>query len=257
MARQAEPPSYSSSPIDFKLVLRSTKGSFKAKGCTFVLFKIIIQKISAMKKQWFFLPALLLSTGLFLPSCTEEKAKTENMQQPSGTEEAVSPATATTVDQTLVLENLTEAFKGETTATAKYAAFAEKAQDEGYPKIALLFKAASKSESFHANNHKAVLEEMGASIPDVKPEFTVKSTLENLNDALSGETYEVNTMYPGFLTNAKAADAQMALITLNYAYKTEQKHMGLYKKAIAALESDRVSTLPDQYYICPTCGKHV
>lgn len=207
-----------------------------------------------MKKLLIFSLALLPGAGLLFTSCTGEQGKTENMQKPSGTEETASPATAATGDQTLVINNLTDAFKGETTASAKYAAYAQKAKEEGYPKIALLFKAASKSEGFHADNHKAVLAEMGATVPDVKPEFTVKSTLENLKDALSGESYEVSTMYPEFLTNAKNADAQMALITLNYAYKTEQKHMVLYQKAITALESDQVATLADQYYICPTCG---
>ncbi len=130
----------------------------------------------------------------------------------------------------------------------------KKALDEGFPQIAMLFKAASASEKIHANNHQAVLEDMGAAIPVVTPEFTVKSTQENLQDAIAGESYEVAVMYPEFLAHAKSVDSQLALISLNYAFKTEQKHKILYDKALAALQSNQVKTLSMEYYVCPTCG---
>ncbi len=152
------------------------------------------------------------------------------------------------------MENMQAAFKGETTASAKYAAYSKKAEEEGYYEIAMLFKAASKSEKVHANNHKAVLADAGQNVPEITPEFTVKSTAENLKDAIAGETYEINTMYPEFITNANTAGNQFALISLNYAYKTEQKHKPFYEKALAALESNNVKSLPSVYYVCPTCG---
>lgn len=155
---------------------------------------------------------------------------------------------------TLNYENMKDAFKGETTASAKYAAYSKKAEEEGYHEIALLFKAASASEKIHAGNHLAVLLEGGQEVPSFTPEFTVKSTSENLKDAIAGETYEITTMYPEFIVNANKAGNQFSLMSLNYAYKTEQKHKPLYEQALAALESNNVKSLPSVFYVCPTCG---
>jgi len=151
-------------------------------------------------------------------------------------------------------QNMQDAFKGETTASAKYAAYSKKAEAEGFHEIALLFNAASKSEKIHANNHKAVLLEGGQKVPDITPEFTVKLTKENLKDAIAGEGYEISTMYPEFITNANTVKNQFALVSLNYAFKTEQKHKPFYEKALAALESNNIKSLPTVYYVCPTCG---
>jgi rubrerythrin len=156
--------------------------------------------------------------------------------------------------KTITFQNLQDAFKGESNASAKYEAYSKKAEQEGYHEIAMLFKAASASEKIHANNHKAVLGESGQNVPEIKPEFTVKSTKENLKDAITGEGYEVNTMYPEFMTNANTASNQYALVSLNYAYKTEQKHKVFYEKALAALEANTVKSLPAVYFVCPTCG---
>lgn len=155
---------------------------------------------------------------------------------------------------TLNYDNMKTAFEGETTASAKYAAYSKKAEEEGFHEIALLFKAASTSEKVHASNHKAVLLEGKQEVPSVKPDFTVKSTKENLKDAIAGETYEITTMYPDFIKNANKAGNQFSLMSLNYAYKTEQKHKPLYEKALAALESNTVKSLPTVFYVCPTCG---
>ncbi len=185
-----------------------------------------------------------------------EQGEKEENEAEEATEKAAKQAMGATAStpQTTTTANLITAFTGETTASAKYAAYAKKAQEEGLPQIALLFKAASASENIHANNHKAVLEDMGAVVPTVKPQFTVKTTRENLQDAIAGESYEISTMYPDFLTNAKTSNSQLAMISLNYAYKTEQKHKPLYEKALAALQNNQVKTLPAQYYICSTCG---
>src|SRR5665647_1635169 len=98
------------------------------------------------------------------------------------------------------IENLKAGIKGETTASAKYAAFAEKARAEGLDTVAKLFDAASKAESIHAANHLKVLEGLGEKMEEFKPEFEVKTTAENLQAAIDGESYEVTTMYPQFIT---------------------------------------------------------
>lgn len=152
------------------------------------------------------------------------------------------------------VKNLQDAFKGETTASAKYKAFAQKALEEGYPHVAVLFEAASKAESIHAANHKAVLNQLEVSIPEVIPEFTVKSTQENLANAIKGEFYEVETMYPNFLKDAQQENQNLAMISLNYAYQVEKKHKALYEKALSALQNGNENTLSAQYYVCTTCG---
>lgn len=152
------------------------------------------------------------------------------------------------------LENLKAAFNGETTASAKYAAYSKKAEQEGQHEIALLFKAASTAENIHAKNHQAVLQESGVAVKAIKPEFTVKTTKENLQDAIAGETYEATVMYPDFLTIANAAGNQLAMISFNYAYKTEKKHKAFYEAALTALQNNATKKLAVKYYVCPTCG---
>lgn len=169
-------------------------------------------------------------------------------------ESSIAPAPVEGDAKTINYQNMQEAFKGETTASAKYAAYSKKAEEEGYHEIAMLFKAASKSENIHANNHKAVLEEAGQKTPVITPEFKVLSTAENLKDAIAGEGYEISTMYPEFIRNANNAGNQLSLVSLNYAYKTEQKHKIFYEKALVALESKNLKSLSAVYYICPTCG---
>jgi rubrerythrin len=172
----------------------------------------------------------------------------------TGSEKISVSAVAVANTKATNFQNMQDAFKGETTASAKYAAYSKKAEEEGFHEIAMLFKAASASEKIHATNHKAVLGEGGQKVPVITPEFTVKSTKENLKDAITGEGYEVSTMYPEFMTNANTAGNQFALVSLNYAYKTEQKHKVFYEKALAALEGNMVKTLPSVYFVCPTCG---
>ncbi|MDP4175331.1 MAG: ferritin family protein [Bacteroidota bacterium] len=152
------------------------------------------------------------------------------------------------------IDNLKEAFKGESTASAKYAAYAKKAKQEGHNNIALLFEAASKSESIHANNHKAALQELGVKTDKVDPKFDVKSTKDNLQDAINGESYEVSTMYPEFLKTANDANVNIATISFNYAFQTEKKHKELYKNALNQLNNSNENSLAKQYSVCTTCG---
>ena len=212
---------------------------------------------------WFLLPACGANTesttGLQAPEMprTEtqaEAAKPEKDDDDDENKSAVTSQRAVTDAKKATINNLKAAFAGETTASAKYAAYSKKAQEEGFTQIALLFKAVSASEKIHAINHKAVLEDMGETIADVRPQFIVTSTKENLADAITGESYEIATMYPEFLAAANTADNQLALTSLNYAYRTEQRHKPLYEKALAAIQNNQVNTLSADYFVCPTCG---
>lgn len=161
-------------------------------------------------------------------------------------------AVSTGVEKTM--DNLKAAFTGETTASAKYAAYAVKARQEGYENIALLFEAASRAEGIHATNHRATMQQYGEKMADIVPKYEVKTTLENVQDAINGETYEVATMYPNFLKDSSRENANVASISFNYAYQTEQKHKALYQKALDALKAGKEKSLPSRYYVCLNCG---
>ena len=51
------------------------------------------------------------------------------------------------------VEDLKEAFAGESQANRKYLAFAKKADQEGFPMAARLFRAAAAAETVHAHTH--------------------------------------------------------------------------------------------------------
>jgi rubrerythrin len=153
------------------------------------------------------------------------------------------------------IENLKYAFNGESTASAKYAAFAEKARAEGFDTIAIMFTATSKSESIHAANHKKVLEKLGVKIdgPEIG-KFNVLTTKENLDDAHRGETGEIDVMYPGFIATANKEKAADAVKSFTWAFDTEKKHKAFYQKAMDALSAGGEKTLSAVWYVCPTCG---
>ena len=150
------------------------------------------------------------------------------------------------------LENLQAAFNGESNANAKYLAFAKKADEEGYKKVASLFRAAARAESIHFANHAEVIRKMGGTpTADIKtPE--VKTTAENLKAAIAGETYERDTMYPEFVAEARKSGNEAAVITFNFALSAEAEHAKLYTEALANLEKWKAG--PATFYVCPKCG---
>jgi len=140
-------------------------------------------------------------------------------------------------------DNLQEAFAGESQANRKYLAFAKKAEDDGFPQVAKLFRAAAEAETVHAHAHLRVL-------------GGVKSTTENLGEAVAGEGFEFQEMYPKFLKDAVAEDNKPALHSFQNAMAVEEIHHGLYSKALTAVESG--SDLPAaKISICPVCGNTV
>jgi len=152
------------------------------------------------------------------------------------------------------IENLKAGIKGETTASAKYHAFAEKARTDGYEPIAKLFEAASAAESIHAANHTKVLESLGEKMEAFTPAFEVKTTTENLQAAIEGEGYEASTMYPDFLEAAKTEKVEKAIKSFTWAMDTEKKHKEFYSKALDALNAMTTASLPVGYVVCPKCG---
>jgi rubrerythrin len=151
------------------------------------------------------------------------------------------------------IDNLQLAFTGESNANARYIAFAKQADQEGYPSVASLFRAAAKAEQIHANNHAAVIKKLGAVPAGKIDEPVVKSTAENLEVAIKGEIYERDTMYPEFLRVARQEGAESAVLrTFNYAKSAEAEHARLYSEAKGKLPS--LKDLLETYYVCEVCG---
>ena len=147
-------------------------------------------------------------------------------------------------------ENLKEAFHGESMANRRYLYFASKADVEGYNDVSAVFRSTAEGETGHAFGHLEYLEQVGD--PDTGE--PIGGTQANLKSSIAGETYEVTTMYPDFMKVANTAGEQLSLVSLNYAYKTEQKHKSFYEKALASLANGSVKSLPKVYYVCPVCG---
>ena len=154
---------------------------------------------------------------------------------------------------TKTLDNLQAGFNGESNAHARYLAFAQKADQDGYGEVASLFRAAAKAEAVHAANHAAVIKKMGGT-PQAKIETpVVKSTKENLEASIKGECYERDTMYPEFLKQARAEGNRDAVQTLNYAKTAEGEHAKLYSEALNNLPKLKGSKAKD-YFVCTVCG---
>jgi len=135
------------------------------------------------------------------------------------------------------LNNLMTAFAGESQANRKYLAYSKKAEADGKTNAAKLFKAASDAETLHALKHFQVAGKTG-------------STIDNLKDAVNGETHEYQDMYPDFLKTAEEEGNKAAIITFTFAMKAEEVHARLYKEALDNLDQ----TEEIFYYLCPVCG---
>jgi len=134
-------------------------------------------------------------------------------------------------------ENLKEAFAGESQANRKYLAFAKQAEKEGYSQVAKLFRAAAEAETVHAHAHLRALGGIG-------------TTAENLEAAVSGETFEFKEMYPEMIETAKKEGDKNAERTFSFANDVEKVHAGLYRKALENLGSNEEV----DYYVCSVCG---
>ena len=137
------------------------------------------------------------------------------------------------------VDNLKAAFAGESQANRKYLAFAKKADQEGFPQIARLFRAAAAAETVHAHNHLRAMD-------------GVKGTAENLEAAVGGENYEVVSMYPPMLAEAEAEGDKRAALSFKYALAVEKVHEMLYRQAAESFTQGK--DLPaKEYYVCPVC----
>ena len=141
------------------------------------------------------------------------------------------------------MDNLKEAFAGESQANRKYLAYAKKAEEDGFPQVAKLFRAAAEAETIHAHAHFRV---MGG----------IQDTLANLKDAAEGEAYEFKEMYPPFLAEAEREGNKPAAFSFKNALAVEEIHHSLYSEAVAAVGAG--NDLPAaSIWVCPVCGNTV
>jgi len=138
------------------------------------------------------------------------------------------------------MDNLKNAFAGESQANRKYLAFAKKAEEEGFKQVAKLFRAAAEAETVHAHSHLRVI-------------GGVRSTKENVQEAIGGETYEFTKMYPQMIEEARKEGNKQALQSFEFANKVEKIHADLYQKALNNLGKNETV----DYYVCQVCGNTV
>ena len=140
-------------------------------------------------------------------------------------------------------ENLQSAFAGESRANRKYTIFAEKAEEEGQPRIARLFRAAADAEAVHADNHLRAMQ-------------GINTTAQNLTEAINGENHEFTEMYPEFIKQAEEDGNNEAIGSFKMANKVEKIHHELYKEALDTLEKGEAKELKP-FYVCQYCGNTV
>jgi rubrerythrin len=136
-------------------------------------------------------------------------------------------------------ENLKAAFAGESQANQKYRLFAKKAEQDGLPNIARLFRTTAEAERIHAEGHLKALDSVGSSV-------------ENLQAAIEGETYEFTEMYPPMLSQAEEEEHK-ARRMFRYAVQAEEVHARLYQLALDAARQGQ-DLAQAEVYLCPVCG---
>jgi rubrerythrin len=139
----------------------------------------------------------------------------------------------------VVTDDLKEAFAGESQANQKYRAFAARAEQDGLPNIARLFRTTAEAERIHAQGHLKALDGVG-------------TTAENLKAAIASETYESTEMYPPIFQGATEA-GHKAKRMFGYAVEAEAVHAKLYALALEAAQQGKDLT-ETTFYLCPVCG---
>lgn len=151
-----------------------------------------------------------------------------------------------------VLTNLQKAHNGELNAKARYLEFAAKADEEGYKSVAALFRAAADSEGIHARNFAETLTKLGA-LPKTEMEKpVVKSTRENLEAALKGETAEKDTIYPAYAKQADEAKQANAAMFFRASMATEAEHAKFFQQALDKMDDWKAAG--KEFAVCQVCG---
>ena len=128
-------------------------------------------------------------------------------------------------------DNLKHAFAGESQANRRYLYFAQKADVEGYPEVAGLFKNVADGETGHAHGHLEFLAEVG----DPATGLPIGSTEDNLKASIAGETYEYTEMYPGFAKTARDEGFAEIAEWFETLARAEKSHAGRFQAGLDSL----------------------
>ncbi len=131
-------------------------------------------------------------------------------------------------------ENLKQGFAGESQANRRYLYFAQKADVEGYPDVAALFRSVAEGETGHAFGH---MEYLAQGVGDPVTGMPVGSTADNLRSAIEGETYEYTEMYPGFAKTAREEGFEEIAQWFETLARAEKSHAGRFSQGLASLEN--------------------
>jgi len=150
--------------------------------------------------------------------------------------------------------NLRSAYGGESMAYMRYMIWGDKAEAEGFSRVARLFRAIAHAETIHATNHFTELsDEVGPYLVASMAGFGQGSTSQNLEGAIEGETFEIEEMYPAYLETAKSQKERGAVLSFHYALSAEKTHAEMYQRAKDAVDEGRDLELgPVQ--VCEVCG---
>jgi rubrerythrin len=138
------------------------------------------------------------------------------------------------------MDALQQAFAGESQANRRYLAFAKKAEEEGFPQIAKVFRVVAEAEAIHARDHLKLIGE-------------VKSTTENVDIAIHGEAHEFKRMYPEMIETAQGENNSEAVKAFRYAKDVEEEHHSLFERALMYAREGKDVPMVD-IYLCPVCG---
>ncbi len=158
------------------------------------------------------------------------------------------------MENNITASNLRSAYGGESQAYMRYRFWGDHAANEGFPKVAKLFEAIAYAEKVHAFNHFEVLEDVeGDFLVAAMAGFGVAGTSENLKNAIAGEKFEIEEMYPAFKAVAKLQKESGALKSFNWAYQAEKVHADLFSEAKEAVDEGNDVEL-EKVQVCSHCG---
>ncbi len=154
----------------------------------------------------------------------------------------------------MTAQNLRSAFGGESQAHMRYKIWGAKADEDGFPMVARLFRATSDAEEIHATLHfKALKDEKGDFSVTSGAGFGLGTTSENLQGAIDGELFEVKEMYPAYIAVAEMQEEKTALSAMRFAIKAEKVHAELFTKAKEAVDNGK-DLEAEKIFLCPVCG---
>ncbi|MFC1847885.1 rubrerythrin family protein [Chloroflexota bacterium] len=150
--------------------------------------------------------------------------------------------------------NLRNAYGGESMAHMRYGVWGDKAEKDGFPNTARMFRAIASAETIHAGSHfRELRNEAGDFLCASMAAFGLGTTSQNLQGGINGETFEIKEMYPVYLESAKFQEEKGAERSFHYALSAEKTHAALFQKAKDAVDAGGDVEL-GPVHVCSVCG---